>query len=122
MAANKQIRFGPAYLAASVANVVTPGAAPASAVGYTSTAPYVILRHIRITNKTGGAATFTFYVGATGGSAGGTEVIGLATSVAANPAYDWYGSLRLDTADFLTGLASAGSTLTFEAEGEVGLS
>jgi len=122
MAANKLIRFGPAYLAASATNVVTPGAAPASAVGYTSTAPYVILRHVRITNKTAGAVTFSLYVGATGGSAGGTEVIGNALSVPANQAYDWYGSLRLDTADFLSGLASAGTSLVFEAEGEVGLS
>jgi hypothetical protein len=80
-----------------------------------------VLRHIRIVNKTSSAATFSLYLGATGANTAGTEVIGTALSVPANSAYDWYGQLRMDAADFLVGGASANTALTFEAEGEVGL-
>lgn len=122
MAQNKTIRFGPAAIASSAANIINPNVTSlAGPVGFTMTQPYVIIRHIRIVNKTAGAVTFSIYVGATGGSAAGTEVLGTALSVAANSAYDWYGSLRLDAADFLSGLASAATSLTFEAEGEIGL-
>lgn len=122
MAANKVIRFGPAALAASAANIINTAITSLSGpTGYTQTQPYVILRHIRIVNKTASAATCSLYIGATGGSAAGTEFLGTALSIAANSAYDWYGMVRLDSADYLTGLASAGTTLTFEAEGEIGL-
>ena len=115
--------FGPVALTTTLTtNIVAPAAAGAGAVGYTATASYLILRRIRIVNKTGGAATFTLYKGATGANAAGTEVIGNALSVAANSAFDWYGLLRLEgTNGFLVGGASANTTLTFEAEGEAGL-
>jgi hypothetical protein len=122
MAANKVIRFGPVALAASAMNIVNTAISSLSGpTGYTQTQPYVIIRHIRIVNKTSSAATFSLYIGATGGSAAGTEFGGIATSVAANSYVDWYGMVRLDSGDYLTGLASAGTTLTFEAEGEIGL-
>jgi hypothetical protein len=41
--------------------------------------------------------------------------------VPANSYIDWYGLVRLDTADFLVGGASAGTSLSFEAEGEIGI-
>ncbi len=72
-------------------------------------------------NKTAGAVTFSLYIGATGANAAGTEFMGIGTSVAANSYVDWYGSLRLDAADFLVGGASAATSLTFEAEGEMGV-
>ena len=123
MAANKLEIFGPVALSATLTtNIVAPAAAGAGAVGYTATATYIILRHIRIVNKTGGAATCSFYKGATGANAAGTEVIGTALNVPANSYIDWYGAMRLEgTNGFLVGGASAGATLTFEAEGEVGL-
>jgi hypothetical protein len=123
MAANKLIRFGPAALSNAAANIVNPVITSLAGVtGFTMTQPYVIIRHIRLVNKTGSAATATLYVGATGGSAAGTEFLGTAISIAANSFLDWYGLLRLDSADYLTGLASAASTITFEAEGEIGVS
>jgi hypothetical protein len=100
--------------------VLNPAAA-GSGTGYTPTATYIVLRHIRIVNKTAQAATFSFWIGATGGNVAGTEAIGQAQSVAANSAYDWNGNLRLDAADFLVGGAGTVTALTFEAEGEVGL-
>lgn len=121
MAQNRIQRFGPVAMSATLTtNILNPAAAGAG-TGYTPTASYIILRHIRIVNKTSGAVTFSLYLGATGGNAAGTEVIGTALSVAANSAFDWYGQLRLDAADFLVGGASAGTSLTFQAEGEVGL-
>lgn len=122
MAANKVERFGPvAMVTGSTPNLVHPADAGANGVGYTATAHYIILRHIRLVNKTAGPITVSLYVGATGGSAAGTEFLGTALSIAANSAYDWYGLLRLGNADYLTGSASANTSITFEAEGEVGL-
>ena len=123
MAANKIIRFGPvAMVTGSTPNLVNPNVTSlAGPVGFTMTQPYVIIRHIRLVNKTAGAITVSLYVGATAAAAAGTEFLGTALSIAANSFVDWYGLLRLDAADFLTGSASANTSITFEAEGEIGL-
>jgi hypothetical protein len=123
MAANKTFRFGPVIMSATLTtNILNPTITSlAGPVGYTQTQPYLIIRHIRIVNKTGSAATFSLWLGATGGNAAGTEIIGQGLSVAANTSYDWYGTLRLDAADFLVGGAGTGSALTIEGEGEIGL-
>lgn len=122
MAANKIIRFGPvAMVTGSTPNLVNPTITSLSGpVGFTATQPYVVLRHIRIVNKTAGPVTASLYIGATGAAAAGTEFLGTAIVIAANTPYDWYGALRLDAADFLTGSASANTSLVFEAEGEIG--
>jgi hypothetical protein len=123
MAANKQIRFGPVALGNTAANIVNPAlGALTGPVGFTMTQLYVILKHIRLVNKTAGAITVSLYVGATAGSAAGTEFLGTALSIPANSYVDWYGALRLDSADFLSGLASAATSITFVAEGEIGIS
>lgn len=123
MAANKLQTFGPVALTNTLTtNIIAPAAAGASAVGYTATATYIILRHVRLVNKTGGAVTASFWLGTTGANTAGTEVIGQALSVPANSYVDWYGSLRLEgSAGFLVGGASAVTSLSFQAEGEVGL-
>lgn len=123
MASNKIIAVGPVAMSATLTTNIMNGAVTSLAgpVGITITQPYIVLRHIRIVNKTVGAVTFSLYKGATGGNAAGTEVVGTAISVAANSAYDWYGMMRFDAADFLVGGASAGTSLTFQAEAEVGL-
>ena len=99
---------GPAYIAASATNIYTPEASTI----------YTVIRHIHIANVTTGAITFTLYVGATGGSAAGTELFKL-VSVAANSSYDYYCTLKMLSTDFLSGLASAGSSLTITVEGEL---
>jgi len=123
MAQNKVIRFGPVALTNTLTtNIINCNITSlAGPVGYTQTQPYLIIKHIRIVNKTASAATFSLWIGATGGNVAGTEAIGNALSVAANSSFDWYGYLRLDAADFLVGGASANTTLTLEAEGEIGL-
>jgi hypothetical protein len=123
MAANKIIRFGPVALTNTLTtNIINPNVTSlAGPVGFTMTQPYVVIRHIRILNKTVAAATFSLYIGATGANAAGTEFIGTALSVAANAAFDWYGLVRLDAADFLVGGSGTSVALTIEGEGEIGL-
>jgi len=121
MATNKAFRFGPTALTNTYStNILNPPAA-SGGVGAGSSGQYIILRHIRVVNKTGSAATFRLWLGATGANTAGTEVVGYDLSVPANSAYDWYGQLRLDTTDFLVGGASALTTLTIQGEGEIGV-
>lgn len=98
---------GPAYIANAAANIYTP---PASTI-------YTTIRHIHIVNTTVGAVTFSLYVGATGGSAAGTEMF-KDYSVAAKGVYDWYGAMFMASTDFLTGVASAATSLTITVEGD----
>jgi hypothetical protein len=81
--------------------------------------PYAVIRHIHVTNKTAGAATFRLFIGATGANVAGSELF-YDQSVAAYSSFDWYGQIRMDAADFLVGGASAGTTLTIAISGEVG--
>lgn len=122
MASNKAIRLGPVAVASSVGNLFNPptltgGVNPPSG----STNAYYILKHIRVVNKNSIAVTMTAYIGATGGSAAGTEFAWNGYSIAANSYVDWYGAVRLEPADFLTGVASVATSLTIEAEGELGV-
>lgn len=123
MASNKQIRLGPVAMSSTLTtNIVNPPTLTGgTGLAGTNTASYLILRHIRITNKTSAAVTFSLWIGATGGNVAGTEFMGTGNSVPANSFIDWYGMLRLDTADFLVGGASAATSLTFQAEGEIGV-
>ena len=123
MAANKVIRFGPILLTiTTTTNLINCAISSLTGpTGYTQTQPYLILRHIRIVNKTGSAATFSLWIGATGANTAGTEFMGIGQSVAANSYVDWYGMVRLDSADFLVGGAGTGSALTLEGEGEIGI-
>lgn len=123
MAQNKLQSFGPVALTATLTtNVLAPAAAGAGAVGYTATATYLLLRHIRISNKSASAVSFSLWRGATGANAAGTEVVGTGMIIQPNQAYDWYGTMRLEgTSGFLVGGASAAGALTLDADGEVGL-
>ena len=109
MALSGQLKalYGPAYLANSIANIYNQS----------STLLYTRLRHIHIANVTAGAVTFTLYIGGTGGSTGGTELY-KGVSIPANSAFDYYPDRKLLSTDFLTGLASAASSLVIDLEGE----
>jgi len=122
MAANKTARFGPVALTNTLTTNILNPATAAGGVNAGASAQYIILKHIRIVNKTSGAVTCSFWLGATGANTAGTEVIGQGLSVPANSYVDWYGLLRLDAADFLVGGASANTSLSFEGEGEIGVS
>lgn len=121
MASNKQFNFGPIALTATLTtNLLNPAAASGGVNGGAS-GQYIILRHIRVVNKTAGAVTVSLWKGATGANAAGTEFAFQATSVPANSYVDWYGAARFDTTDFLVGGASAGTSLSIQGEGEVGV-
>ena len=121
MASNKIFRFGPVALTTTLTTNILNPAAASGGVNARASGQYIVLRHIRIVNKTGSAATFSLWLGATGANAAGTEVIGQATSVPANSYVDWYGVLRLDTTDFLVGGAGTTTALAIQGEGEVGV-
>ena len=122
MASNKIIRFGPiALTTAYTLNLINCGiTALTGTTGYTQTQPYLIIRHIRIVNTSATATSFRLYVGATAANAAGTEFMGYNTVVPGNSYIDWYGSLRLDSTDYLVGGAAI-ATLTLQAEGEIGI-
>jgi hypothetical protein len=118
---NKAFRFGPVALTNTLTtNILNP---PTTTGGTNagSSSQYIILRHVRIVNKTASAVTCSFWLGATGANAAGSEVIGQGLSVPANSFIDWYGYLRLDAADFLVGGASAATSLSIQGEGEIGV-
>ena len=121
MASNRTFRFGPVALTNTLTTNILNPPTTTGGVGAGTPDTYIILKHIRIVNKTAGAVTFSLWLGATGANAAGTEVIGIGQSIAANSAYDWYGLLRVDVADFLVGGASAKTSLSIEGEGEIGL-
>jgi hypothetical protein len=75
-----------------------------------------IITHIHVVNKTGAAATFSLWLGATGANAAGTELFN-AFQVAAQSTYDWYGALKMSSTDFLVGGAGTATALTITGEG-----
>lgn len=121
MAANKIFNFGPIALTTTLTtNVLNPATATGGVNGGSS-ANYIVIRHFRIINKTGTAATFTLYKGLTGANTAGTEFLGTAMVVPANGALDFYGAWRFDSADFLVGGAGTTLALVIEGEGEIGV-
>jgi hypothetical protein len=123
MAQNKQHTFGPVALTTTLTtNILNPAVTSmAGPVGMTIPQPYVILKRIQIANKTGTAATFSLWRGATGGNVAGTELF-VGVSVPANTTNSYNVNIRLDAADFLVGGAGTTTALTFEADGEIGIS
>lgn len=105
-------KVGPAFVAASATDILAP---PANTKA--------IVRHIHVTNKDTSARTFTLYVGATGGSASGTELVkdySLAIAGASTSSWDYYGMLSLTGGtDYLSGIASTVSTCVVTVEYEL---
>lgn len=122
MASNRLQVIGPVALTTTLTTNILNGAVTSLAgpVGITLTQPIMILRHIRIVNKTGSAATFSLWLGGTGGNVAGTEFIGIGTSVAANSYFDWYGMAQLVSTQFLVGGSGTATALTLHGEAEVG--
>lgn len=122
MASNKIFNLGPVALVTTLTtNILNPPAASGGVNGGTS-GQYIVLRHVRIINRTPSAATFSLWRGASGGILAGTEVIGQGTTVAANSFFDWFGQMRFDTTDFLVGGSNTANALTIQGEGEIGVS
>lgn len=122
MAANKILDIQGIAIPSSVGNLLNTNVTSlAGPVGFTMTQPYIIVKHMRVHNKTGAGVTLTLYKGATAGSAAGTEFGWAAVTVPANSSLDWYGQARFEAADFLTGVAGAATSLVLNVDGEIGL-
>lgn len=128
---NKIIRLGPVALTTTTTtNIYNPPALTGGTPSNTSNA-YVIIRHVRVVNKTASAAQVALWISTTGDNGAGKEAIfgGVASggaltrgvSVAAQSYVDWYGMLRMDAADFLVGGSDTATALTIEGELEIGI-
>jgi len=78
---------------------------------------YDVLKVLHVCNRTGSAATFSLWLGATGANAAGTELF-TAVSVPANTTSLFYINLRMGSTDFLVGGAGTASALTIAVTGE----
>lgn len=118
---NKSFRTGPVALSNAAANILNGNvAALTGPVGITLTQPVLTVKKVTVVNKTAAAHTVSLYIGATAGSAAGTEYLFNAYSIPANSYVERFCNTRLESADFLSGLADVVTALTVEIEGEVG--
>lgn len=122
MANNKIIRVGPVALSTTATNILTPPTLSGSiGLAGTNSNAYILIRRIRIINTGSTNTTYSLFIGATGGSAVGTEFMGGARTVYAGSCDDFYCYTRLDVGDFLTGRAGITPALVFEASVEIGV-
>lgn len=97
---------GPAFIPSAVANLYTPP----------NTAVYTVINHIHVANVTGGAVSFSMYVGATGASVAGTQLFG-GKSIPPNDSFDYWCNLKMLSTDFLTAGDGNGAALVITIEG-----
>ena len=101
----------------SSVTTLTPGG-----VGFVGTQPYVIVKHIRISNAlTTSAVTVSMYRGAVLSSVGGTQFAFNNVSLPAQGYLDYVGQDRFDSADYLGGIASLPQAVVVNMTGEIGL-
>lgn len=112
--ADKTFRNGPAALTTTLTTNIYNGGNNGAYAGIAD-----IITHIHIANKTGSAATFSLWLGATGANAAGTE-IAIGESVAANDVYDLYfpQGLRMINTDFLVGGSNTATALSITVMGK----
>jgi len=111
--ANKSFIDGPAYVANAAADLYSPSSGITAKV-----------RHIHLANKDSSTRTVTLYVGASGGSAGGTEIL-KDKSIAVGDVYDAYypaGLLLVGGSTYLSGVASAASAVVCTITGDLEVS
>lgn len=128
---NKPLNFEPAFLATASlstlgANLLNSSVTTLSpgGIGFTGTQPYVIVKHLKITNTLTTTAVFvTLFKGASLGSAAGTQFLWTSVSLPAQGGYlDDYGSHRFDSGDYLTGYCNLPQAVVINMDGEIGLS
>lgn len=116
---------GPIALTASAANICS---APTALTGGNNfggyTKLFLLINYILVVNTGATTPTVSLYVGATGGSAAGTEAFfGKGQVIPANSRIEWAAApVKLTSAQFLTGLASvASNTCIIHVSGEIGV-
>lgn len=86
-------------------------------VGFNLLQPYLIIKHIRVVNRTGSPISVTLYKGGNGGQVLGTEYAFAGVQVGANSFQDSFTQSRFEGVDFLTGIATgAGCVVNIDAE------
>ncbi len=112
-------RTGPTAITTSVANILN---VPTTTGGVGLSTPLLAVspQQIHVVNKGAAVATFSIWLGATGGSAAGTE-LWTAVSVAVGGYFNDYfvPGLRMVAADFLTAQASANTHLVITITGQL---
>lgn len=121
MSANKVANIQPLALAAAAANILNAAITSlAGATGITLSQPYLIIKHIRVVNVDTSARLLSLFKGATGGSSATTALASL-QSIPPNSAVDvYYGQLRLDSTDFLTGFGDVANKLILFIDADIG--
>jgi hypothetical protein len=109
MAGGNAFKDGPAYIGGVAADLFVPAASTV----------YALVRQIHIVNTSDSAKTVQLFIGSTGGSAGGTEIMD--ESVPANSSVDKFfpSGLKLTSTQFLSGLAGTTSAVTCTIAGEL---
>jgi hypothetical protein len=118
---NKAFRFGPIALTNTLTTNILNPATATGGVNAGSSSQYILLKKVRVVNKTATPATVSFWLGATGANAAGTEVLWQGFTVPANSFVESTDLLRLDAADFLVGGCSLATTCSIYGEGEIGV-
>ena len=121
MSANKVANILPLALSAAAANVLNAAITSlAGPVGITLTQPYLIIKHIKVVNVDTSARLLSLFKGATGGSSATTALASL-QSIPPNTSVDiFYGQLRMDSTDFLTGFADVANKLILFIDADIG--
>lgn len=118
---NADFRTGPVAMSNAAANILNGAITSlAGPVGITLVQPVLRVKKVTIVNKTGGSVNASLFIGATAGSAAGTEFLVSAFPIPANSYIERFCNAKMLSTEFLSGLASAATSLTIEIEGEVG--
>jgi hypothetical protein len=123
MASNRPLLVGPVALSNTTTTNIFNPPTTTGGVGVSAdiTATVALIRHVRISNKTSAPVSVSLWLGATGANAAGTEFLWTGYSVPANSYVDAYGGWRITSSQFIVGGAGAATSLTFEADGEIGV-
>ena len=116
------LRVGPVSIGFAAVNIFNPGVV-AGGVNSPSGNLRGLLKHFRIVNSDVTDGTISLYLGASGGTAAGTEEVWSGTTVPANSFLDYYANpaLKVDVTDFLVGKSSLNGALVLTIEGEIDL-
>jgi hypothetical protein len=120
---SKTLNVEPQLLTGSYANLLNCDVTSMSGpVGLTIGQPYLTITHVRVTNNSNVGVPVYMFKGGSGASVAGTEWPWAGKIVPANDAIDWFGTARLDAADFVVGKAGTASVLTVTFEGTIDIS
>lgn len=119
----KHASFGPIALGSSAANILNPGSVTGgvNCIDANYNSVRIWLKRIRICNKDTVDRAVSFWIGATGASAAGTEFLGTAMAIAPNTGIEFQCDRMLDKTDFLVGMADVAAKCTIEGDTEVSI-